>query len=65
MALDHKLLQVIFMVLAKKEAYCDPGVDYEKLTGARNAPRWLKALQNDRFPSEMELMEGGGVIVFS
>jgi transposase len=45
MAVGHKLLQVIYVVLTKKEAYRDPGVDYEKLTVDRNAPRWLKALE--------------------
>ncbi|MDD3582131.1 MAG: hypothetical protein PHW74_14070 [Desulfobacca sp.] len=45
MAVGHKLLKVIYVVLAKKEAYQDPGVDYEKLTVDRNAPRWFKALE--------------------
>ncbi|MDD3582332.1 MAG: hypothetical protein PHW74_15110 [Desulfobacca sp.] len=45
MAVGHKLLQVIYVVLTKKEAYRDPGVGYEKLTVARNAPRGLKALE--------------------
>ncbi|MFP3867557.1 MAG: hypothetical protein ACLFUU_05250 [Desulfobacteraceae bacterium] len=45
MAVGHKLLPVIYAVLSKKEAYKDPGVDYEKLTVDRNAPRWLKTLE--------------------
>jgi transposase len=49
MAVGYKLLQVIYMVLSKKEAYKDPGVDYEKLTVSRNAPRWLKALEKYGF----------------
>jgi transposase len=49
MAVGYKLLQVIYVVLSKKEAYKDPGVDYEKLTVSRNAPRWLKALEKYGF----------------
>lgn len=45
MAVGHKLLQIIYVVLLKKEVYRDPGVDYEKLMVDRNAPRWIKVLQ--------------------
>ncbi len=53
MAVGHKLLQVIYVILTKREAYRDPGVDYERLTVARNGPRWLKALEKYGFlPSQ-------------
>jgi transposase len=39
------MLEIIYLILSKKEAYRDPGVDYEKLTVDRNAPRWIKALE--------------------
>jgi hypothetical protein len=41
----HKLLEIIYVILSKKEPYRDPGVDYERLVVDRNAPRWIKALQ--------------------
>ena len=44
-AVGHKLLEIIYVLLSKKEPYRDPGVDYERLIVNRNAPRWIKALQ--------------------
>ena len=44
-AVGHKLLQVVYVILAKKEPYRDPGVDYERLVVNRNAPRWIAALK--------------------
>jgi hypothetical protein len=43
--MGHKILEVCFVLLKKKEPYKDPGINYEELTVARNAPRWLKALK--------------------
>jgi transposase len=44
-ALGHKLLEVAYAVIKNKKPYKDPGIDYEKLTVARNAPRWIKVLK--------------------
>lgn len=44
-AVGHKLLEVIFTLLKKKEPYRDPGIDYEALVVARNAPRWIAVLK--------------------
>jgi len=44
-AVGHKLLQVIYVILSKKVPYRDPGVDYERLVVNRNAPRWIVALK--------------------
>jgi hypothetical protein len=44
-ALGHKMLEVIFTILKKKQPYLDPGIDYEALVVARNAPRWIAALK--------------------
>lgn len=44
-SIGHKILEVSFVLLKKKEPYKDPGINYEKLTVTRNAPRWLKALK--------------------
>lgn len=44
-ALAHKLLRTIYFVLARRQPYRDPGIDYEALTVAKHAPRWIKALK--------------------
>lgn len=44
-ALGHRILKVIFIILSRKEPYIDPVVDYEALLVHRNAPRWINALK--------------------
>lgn len=44
-ALGHKLLKTIFVLLSRKTPYHDTTVDYEQLLVKRNAPRWIKALR--------------------
>lgn len=44
-ALGHRILEIIFIILSRKEPYKDPSVDYEALVVHRNAPRWIKALK--------------------
>lgn len=43
-AVGHKILQVVYVLLSRKEPYRDPEIDYEALVVHRNAPRWLEAL---------------------
>ena len=43
-AVAHKQLEVIYVILTKQEPYRDPKIDYDKLMAKRNAPRWLKTL---------------------
>lgn len=43
-AISHKLLRTIFIMLKRREHYRDSAVDYEALSVQRNAPRWIKAL---------------------
>jgi len=43
-AVGHKILQVVYILIARKEPYKDPEIDYEALVVHRNAPRWLDAL---------------------
>lgn len=45
MAIAHKLLEVSYVLLKKRQPYVDPKIDYEALTVGRNAPRWIKALK--------------------
>ena len=44
-AVGHKMLKVIYVILSKKEPYRDPGINYEKLVVERNAPRWIRVLK--------------------
>lgn len=43
-ALGHKLLKIMFVLLSRKVPYHDSTVDYEALAVKRNAPRWIQAL---------------------
>jgi transposase len=44
-ALGHKLLKTVFILLSRKEPYRDSTVDYRELVVKRNAPRWIAALR--------------------
>jgi transposase len=43
-ALAHKMLRIVYAMLANATPYQDRTVDYEALMVSRNAPRWLKML---------------------
>ena len=43
-ALAHKLIRVIYTLLKKRQPYIDPDTDYEGLMVRKNAPRWLRRL---------------------
>ena len=51
-AIGHKLLRVVYTVLKEQQPYRDPAIDYEALVVAKNAPRWLKALQKYGYLAE-------------
>lgn len=48
-ALAHKMLRIIYAMLSNGMPYQDSSVDYEALSVARNAPRWLKMLRKHGF----------------
>ncbi|MCW5321939.1 IS110 family transposase [Verminephrobacter aporrectodeae subsp. tuberculatae] len=48
-ALAHKMLRTIYAMLATATCYQDRSIDYEALSVARNAPRWLKMLRKHGF----------------
>ena len=48
-AVAHKICEIIFIILSRKEHYRDPGIDYERLVVERNAPRWLRCLKRYGF----------------
>jgi transposase len=43
-ALGHKILRVVYVVLKNQQPYHDPEVNYTELVVKRNAPRWIKML---------------------
>ncbi len=43
-AIAHKLIRVIYTLLKKRQPYIDPDTDYEGLMVRKNAPRWLRRL---------------------
>ena len=51
-ALAHKMLRTIYAMLASGTYYQDRSVDYEALSVARNAPRWIKMLHKHGFMAE-------------
>jgi transposase len=44
-ALAHKMIKLIYLLLTRKEAYRDPHIDYEAMSARKNAPRWIKQLR--------------------
>jgi transposase len=51
-ALAHKMLRTIYAMLASGTHYQDRSVDYEALSVARNASRWIKMLRKHGFMAE-------------
>lgn len=44
-AVAHKMIRIIYLMLARKEPYHDPQVDYDAMSAKKNAPRWIKQLK--------------------
>lgn len=44
-ALAHKMIRLIYLLLTRKEAYHDPHVNYDEMSARKNAPRWIKQLK--------------------
>jgi transposase len=44
-AIGHKILKTVFVLLSRQVPYRDPEVDYEALAVRRNAPRWIRQLK--------------------
>lgn len=48
-ALAHKLLRIVYVLISRREYYRDSTIDYEAQMVARNAPRWFKMLRKHGF----------------
>lgn len=44
-AIAHKMLRIIFVMLRRGEQYRDSSVDLEELSAKRNVPRWIKQMK--------------------
>lgn len=44
-ALAHKMIRLIYLLLTRKQAYLDPQVDYAAMSARKNAPRWIRQLK--------------------
>ena len=49
---------MIHAVLRDDRPYTDPGIDYERLVVARNAPRWIRMLTQHGFLEEAQAVRG-------
>ncbi len=50
-ALAHKLLKLVLLLIDRGDYYRDATVDYEALSVARNAPRWIEMLRKHGYPA--------------
>ena len=48
-AIAHKILKTVFLLISRQTHYRDSATDFEALSVARNAPRWLKMLKKHGF----------------
>ena len=44
-ALAHKMIRLIYILLSRKQPYIDQGIDYAAMSAKKNAPRWIKQLR--------------------
>ena len=44
-ALAHKLIRTIYVILRRREPYRDSRIDYQAAAVSKNAPRWIRALK--------------------
>src|SRR5574337_1429468 len=44
-ALAHKMLRLIYVLLTRRQPYLDRAIDYASLSARKNAPRWIRQLK--------------------
>lgn len=44
-AIAHKMIRLIYLLMTRKEPYIDPAIDYNAMSAKKNAPRWIKQLK--------------------
>jgi transposase len=51
-AVAHKMIRLIYLLLSRRQPYIDPAIDYAAMSARKNAPRWIKQLKCiGRWPS--------------
>jgi transposase len=51
-AVAHKMIRLIFLMLSRRQPYIDQSIDYAAMSAKKNAPRWIKQLKTiGRWPS--------------
>jgi transposase len=45
-AIAHKMIRLIYLMLTRREPYRDPMVDYDAMSAKKNAPRWIRQLKS-------------------
>jgi hypothetical protein len=45
-AVAHKMIRLIYLLLDRRQAYIDPGIDYAQMSAKKNAPRWIRQLKD-------------------
>jgi transposase len=44
-AVAHKMIQLIYILLSRRQPYLDPAIDYAAMSARKNALRWIKQLK--------------------
>ena len=44
-AVAHKMIRLIYILLTRRQGYIDPAIDYAAMTAKKNAPRWIRQLR--------------------
>lgn len=44
-ALAHRMIKLIFLIIQRKTPYIDPQTDYAEMSARKNAPRWIAQLK--------------------
>ena len=44
-AVAHKMIRLIFLLLTRRQPYIDQCIDYAAMSAKKNAPRWIKQLK--------------------
>jgi len=44
-ALAHKMIRLIYVLLSRREPYLDQAIDYAAMSARKNAPRWIRQLK--------------------
>lgn len=44
-AVAHKMIRLIFLMLSRRQPYIDQAIDYGAISATKNAPRWIRQLK--------------------